>query len=425
MRLPHVLAPLRHRDFRLLWAGQTVSGLGDHARAIALPFQALALGASPLQLGLTIAIETGTSVALLLLGGAIADRVSRRRLIIASDLAGGCVVAVVALLSASARLGIEHLYVAAAALGAADAFLAPAYNAIVADLVAPDALRAGNAVRLLGRSLGRIVGPTLGGLAVALYGPALAFAIDAATFFFSFASLLSVGPGDRAPSASGSVAREIRDGLRYVLSLPWLWTTTLYFMLVNVAYAGQAGVMTPLLVLDVLGGGAATYGAITAAYGIGTIVASVVAARVATRGPGKLLFGFELLAAASVLAIGALPFVLPVIVLMALTGVGLSSSTVIWQALVQRNVPQRMLGRVSSIDLLGNALINPAAPVAAAAVVGAIGAPATFIVAGGYAVVLASVGLLASPLRNLDGQEARDPRGGTPPLETAGPREST
>jgi MFS family permease len=87
---------------------------------------------------------------------------------------------------------------------------------------------------------------------------------------------------------------------------------------------------------------------------------------------------------------------------MALTGVGLASSTVIWEALLQRHVPERMLGRVSSIDLLGNSLINPVAPIAAAALVGSIGPAGTFVVAGVYAVAFAAVGLIASPLRHID-----------------------
>src|SRR6266576_3205026 len=105
-RWPRLLVPLRHRDFRLLWTGQTVSGFGDHVQSVALPFQLLALGATPLQLGLAVAIDTTASIAFLLVGGAIADRVSRRALIVASDLVGGCVVTVVALLSAIHQLRI-------------------------------------------------------------------------------------------------------------------------------------------------------------------------------------------------------------------------------------------------------------------------------------------------------------------------------
>ena len=311
-------------------------------------------------------------------------------------------VAVVALLSATDQLRIEHVYVARVALGAADAFLRPAYTAIIADLVPGDVLRAGNAARLLGRSLARIAGPAVGGVAVALGGPALAFGINALTFVFSFATLMLANPARRVVASSVSLVRDIRDGLDYVLSVRWLWTTTVYFMVVNFAYAGQSGVMTPLLVRDVLAGNAETFGFLMSAYGVGTILASIVIAQLAIHRPGKVMFTFELLAGVAVLAIGLFPVLPAVVVLMALTGVGLASSTVIWEALLQRHVPEQMLGRVSSIDLLGNSLINPMAPIAAAALVGSIGPASTFVVAGVYAVGLGSIGLVASPLRRIE-----------------------
>jgi MFS family permease len=398
-RWPRLLVPLRHRDFRLLWTGQTVSSFGDNVQSVAMPFQLLALGASPLQLGIAVALDTLSSIGFLLVGGAIADRVPRRTLIIASDVVGGCVVAAVALLSATNQLRIEHVYVASVALGAADAFLRPAYTAIIADLVPGDVLRAGNAARLLGRSLARIAGPTVGGIAVAVGGPALAFGMNALTFVFSFATLMLANPARRVVLASSSLLRDIREGFSYVFSIRWLWTTTLYFMLVNVAYAGQAGVMTPLLVRDVLASDAETFGVIMSAYGVGTILASIVIAQLAILRPGRVMFAFELLAGIAVLAIGVVPVFPAVVVSMALIGVGLASSTVIWEALLQRHIPERVLGRVSSIDILGNSLINPIAPVAAAALVGSVGPASTFIVAGAYAVVFASIALVASPLR--------------------------
>ena len=401
-RSPRLLVPLRHRDFRLLLTGQTVSSFGDNVQSVALPFQLLALGATPLQLGVAVAIETAASIVFLLFGGAIADRVPRRTLIIASDVVGGCVVGVVALLSASDRLRIEHIYVAAVALGAADAFLRPAYTATIADLVPGDVLRSGNAARLLGRSLARIAGPAVGGLAVAFGGPALAFGINALTFVFSFATLMLATPVRRIHAAKTSLIRDIRAGFGYVFSIRWIWTTTVYFMLVNVAYAGQSGVMTPLLVRDVLAGNAETFGVLMSAYGVGTIVASVVVAQLTIRRPGRLLFAFELLAAVCVLAIGLVPVVPAVVVFIGLTGVGLASSTVIWEAMLQRHVPEKLLGRVASIDLLGNSLINPVGPIAAAALVGAIGPGGAFVVAGAYAVAFASIGLLVSPVRHID-----------------------
>jgi MFS family permease len=402
LRLPAVLAPLRHRDFRLLVTGQTVSAFGNSISNVAVPFQLLALGASPLQLGIAIALEMATSVAFLLVGGAFADRLQRRTLILASDALGGTVVAILALLSASGQLRVEHVYVAAVALGAADAFLQPAFSAIVAELVPADILRAGNAARLIGRSSARILGPTVGGLVVALVSPAAAFALDGLTFLFSFGALLLAHPDRRMPAASVSIVGDVREGFRYVFSYRWLWTTTIYFMLVNVAFAGQAGVMMPLLVRDTLGGDARTYGFVNAAYGVGTVFAGIGVAQLVLRRPGRVMFGFELLAILGVLSMGLAPVLPVVFVSMAVMGAALASSTVIWQSLLQRLVPAPLLGRVTSIDLLGNSVINPLAPLIAAALIGTVGPPATFVIAGVYALGLVSIALAASPLRDME-----------------------
>jgi MFS family permease len=400
LRVPAVLVPLRHRDFRLLLTGQTVSSFGNSISNIAVPFQLLALGASPLQLGITVAIETVSAVAFLLLGGAIADRWQRRTLILASDAVGGAVVAVLAGLSAVGALRIEHVYVAAVALGAAQAFLSPAFNAIISELVPAEILRAGNAARLLSRSAARIAGPTVGGLVVAFVSPAAAFAVDALTFAFSFVSLLFAHPDRRTIAHSSSIVADIGDGFGYIFRYRWLWTTTLYFMFVNVAYAGQSGVMTPLLIRDTLGGDARVFGYVNSAYGVGTIVAGLVVAQVTMRRPGRPMFGFELLAALAVLAVGLVPSLPVLLAAMAIMGISLASSTVIWQSLLQRLVPAHVLGRVTSIDLLGNSVINPLAPIIAAALIGPVGPAGTFAIAGVYALALVTVAMLMSPLRD-------------------------
>jgi DHA3 family tetracycline resistance protein-like MFS transporter len=308
----------------------------------------------------------------------------------------------VAALSVSGALRVEHLYVAAAALGAAQAFLSPAFSAIIAELVPADILRAGNAARLLSRSAARIAGPTVGGLVVAFVSPAAAFGIDALTFLFSFGTLLLAHPDERTAAPSTSIVADIREGFGYVVRYRWLWTTTIYFMLVNVAYAGQSGVMTPLLVRDTLAGDARVFGFVNSAYGVGTIVAGIAVAQLTARRPGRVMFAFEMLAALGVLAIGLVPTLPVVLLAMVVMGVALASSTVIWQSLLQRLVPTHVLGRVTSIDLLGNSVINPLAPLIAAALIGPVGPPTTFLIAGIYALVLVTIAVIASPLRDMD-----------------------
>jgi transmembrane secretion effector len=394
-------APLRHRDFRLLWAGQTVSGLGNHVRLVAIPFQLLALGASPLELGLAAAILSATALVFLLIGGAVADRVPRRRLILASDLVGGCAETAIAILAWAGALRIEHIYVLTAVLGTAAAFLQPAFNAIVADLVPEDVRQSGNALRMLSRSLARTLGPIVGGVAVTIGGPALAFAIDAGTFFASFGVLLLARPPRREPLPMAPLLRQVREGFAFTFATPWLWIGSLYFALANLAFGGQAAVMTPLLVRDVLHGDAAMFGAINTAYGFGVVLGGAALLGVRVTRTGIAMYSFELLAGLCVLAIGLLPVLPAVAALMAVMGVSLTASEIVWTTALQRHVPPAVLARVSSIDLLAGSVLVPLAPIVASLVVEAAGPAAAFIVAGTFASVLAFIALTSSPVRRL------------------------
>src|SRR2546423_13471319 len=147
MRLPRALEPLAHRDFRLLWTGQTVSLLGNFVHGVALPFQILALGGGALELGLWGGIFSLTTLIFVLLGGAIADRFPRRAVILVSDLLAGLVVATIAALAGLGQLRIEHLYVEAALFGAVESFFQPSLSALITELVPAAILQAGNALR--------------------------------------------------------------------------------------------------------------------------------------------------------------------------------------------------------------------------------------------------------------------------------------
>src|ERR1700680_3699249 len=189
-----MLQPLRHRDFRLLWMGQSVSNFGNSLYGVALPFQILALGGSPVQLGTGFAIFSAAQLLVVLVGGAIVDRLPRRSVILTSDLGSGVVVGAIAILGATRSLQIPHLYVASAFFGVAFSFYMPAMTAIMPELVPKDVLVAGNALRSLSAQGARVVGPLIGGVIVAAAGPPVAFALDGGTFIFSFLVFLLAHP---------------------------------------------------------------------------------------------------------------------------------------------------------------------------------------------------------------------------------------
>lgn len=396
-----LLAPLRHRDFRLLLLGQSVSRLGDRIYAIALPFQLFALGASPLELGLAVAILDTSHLLLLLVGGAVADRIPRRRLILASDLVAGISVGALALLSWTGQLAIAHVYVASAIFGAAEAFLAPAYTALIPELVPKDILQSGNAARSFSRSLARVAGPAAGGVVVVGGGPALGFGIDALTFLVSFTTLLFVRAPRREPPPAASLLADVREGIAFTLTLPWVIAGALAYAVLNIAYAGQTSVIMPLLVRDVLHGDAGTFGSITAAFGVGAVLAGLVLAQARVARAGVGIYVFELAAALSVVGMGILAQLPAVIVLMLVIGVALTGSDVLWQTALQRHVRTDMLGRVSSITSLGIYLLNPVSPLVAGLLVERLGPAVSLTLLGAYSLIVATLLLFASPLRHV------------------------
>jgi DHA3 family tetracycline resistance protein-like MFS transporter len=399
--LPRILLPLRHRDFGLLLLGQTVSNFGNTFFLIALPFQLIALGATPVQLGVAVTMAGLSTLLFLLLGGAIADRASRRRIILTSDAVGAVVTTAIAALALTAQLRIEHLYLAALVLGGAFAFRFPAYTAIVTELVPADLLTEANAARTLGMALGRTGGPIAAGIVVAYFGTPLAFGIDALTFVFSFLAFFAAHPTARPASSGLPIPKQVREGISFVAATRWLWMALLALTFINLAYGGQIGVMTPLLVRDTLHAGAATFGAVTAAFGLGRVVGGFLLPQLHIARPGVGMYVFEAIGGLATLGIGLIVWLPATFALMALMGLALSSSDTLFDTLIQRNVPRELLGRVTSVNFLIGSLFVPLSPLFAAALIDVFGPATTFVVAGVWAAGIALLLLVISPIREL------------------------
>ena len=401
MKRPLVLEPLRHRDFRLLWAGQTVSIFGNFLHQVAVPFQLLALGANPLQLGLGVSIGTAVSLVLLLFAGAIVDRIPRRTVILACDLLSGVVVMAIALLSLTGNLRIEHIYLESAFFGASGAFFFPAMGAIVPELVPQEILVQGNALRSFSRQGARLAGPVAGGLIVASAGPGWAFFGDSLTFFVSFIALLAASPTRAAIAARQPILREIREGVAFTFSLPWLWITIAVAAFANAAYAGPLVVAMPLLVRDVLRADAGVFGLITASAGVGEIIGGVIIGQVKVHRVGIVMFGAAAFGGVWLALYGLVPAYPLLLAYGVGTGMGFVGFGILWDSTVQRHVPREFLGRVGSVDWFGSIFLGPFAPLVAGALVERVG-PATVLAGGGLlTAALCTFPLLIPSIRGL------------------------
>src|SRR5690242_8308386 len=219
-------APLfANRDFRLLFGGSSVSALGDQFTLVALPWLVLRLTGSPAALGLVLAAMALPRAIFMLIGGAMVDRLSARRILLLARGANALLVALLAGLVLTGAIAMPAIYVIALGIGLATAFAYPAGSALLPQLVAPAQLAPANAFFMGMRQLSLFVGPALAGLVIGTHaghgaaearGLGLAFVIDAASFLASLASLWLIRtPADGQSRAMGrGVLADVAAGVR-------------------------------------------------------------------------------------------------------------------------------------------------------------------------------------------------------------------
>jgi predicted MFS family arabinose efflux permease len=384
------------RPFRLLFAGQAISAVGNRLVPVALAFAVLELTGSVTDLGIVLAAQTVPLIVFLLLGGVWADRLARQRMMLASD----CVRAVTQGASAALLLtGTAQLWELAALqaiYGAAVAFFAPASTALVPQTVEPDQLQPANALLGLSNNVASVLGPAIAGVIVATLGPKWGLAIDATTFVASAAFLSRLRVGSPVATARAGTLAELRAGWRAFRSRAWLWITVAYFTVYIGFVYSPFQVLGPQIARTSLGG-AGAWAAISVALGVGAVVAGVLGLRWRPRYPLRAAFVAFLIGGPALFALIAAhaPLWL-IIVAAALDGGSGTLFNVLWFTALQSDVAASELSRVSSWDYLGSVALLPLGQGLAGPVAGAIGLSSTLYGAAGLILVL-TVAVLAVP----------------------------
>ena len=369
--IPAVLR--EERQFRLLFLGQALSVVGDRMTQVVLPFAVLSIGGSVADVGLVAAAGFLPFIVLGIIGGVIADRIERRRILVASDAVRLVSQGVAGILLVSGQAEVWHLAVLTAVFGAADSFFSPAFSGLMPLTISePHYLQPANALRGLSFSTGSIVGPALGGILVATLGEGGALLVDAGTFGVSIACLLALRPrvverGDPEPFTA-----DLRGGWREVRSRSWVWSFLLAMVVYHVIVLPSIYVLGPVLMKDELNG-ATSWAIITVAFGLGSIVADVFLLRWHPR--------FALRAAAIALIFASCQAViigsgLPILAIAAvefLAAIGVSAFFTLWETSLQEHIPEQSLSRVSSYDYAASAGMMPIGMIVAGPVAEAVG----------------------------------------------------
>jgi MFS family permease len=398
--------PLSVRGFRLLTAGQLTSTVGDYCYAVALPWLVLSAHGGAALLGVVLACYGVPRAVLIPVGGTLADKLGARTIMLTADVARCCLVAGLAAVAAGHASSLALLGPLAALLGAGEGLFLPASFAITPSLLEPDQLQAGNAINSAAVQAGSIVGPVLGGLLVALAGPAPAFAADAASFAVSALTLALIRPralatattsettpADPAPddtSSAGTSTDGIWSLLRRARVLQVLLVVTLA---ANLGLGGTSEIALPSLAHVRFGAGG--YGALLGCLGTGAVIGTLAAAGCGKVGRPALL-AWWCFATATVF-IALLPFLggLPgaaaaCFIFGGMNGLG----NVIMLTLVQQWAPPRLLGRVMSMVMLCGLASFPLSVALSGLLVRHLGPSPFFPVAAGI-MALALIGAIS------------------------------
>jgi predicted MFS family arabinose efflux permease len=337
-----------------------LSALGDGVALVALPLYLVQSGRGGGAIGLVLGAQVGCLVAFLLLGGVWADRLSRERVLVASDLARLVLHGLLGGLILAGHVPLGVIVAIEALFGVAEAFFRPSLTGLTPQTVPEDDIQAATALMQLPLTALRLVGPAIATTLILTLGAGAAFLLDAATFAASAALVTRIRPRPRgdAPAERRSIVRELRDGWREFRSRSWVWVTVAVFSLGLVLTAAPYNTLAPIVARDRFGG-AQYFGYIAIAGGFGTLLGSLLGLRWRPARPLRtgFLLVFTWAFALILLAAGAsLPLVLAVFFV---AEAGLALFIVWWETSLAQHIPPVALSRVSSYDWLGSTALLP------------------------------------------------------------------
>ncbi|EDY42780.1 MFS transporter [Streptomyces sp. SPB074] len=351
---------LRVAQFRRYLLGQAASQFGDSLVPLTIAFAALDVS-GPGGLGLVLAANRLPVAGLVLVGGALGDRWPRRALMVGADVSRCVVQVACGVLLLTGHAGLASLIVLQALAGAGTALFVPAASGLVPSLVGKERVQEANALLGLVGNINKVASISVAGVLVAWSGTGTALLVDGATFALSALALAGLRLPARTRSTSGrpGLWREIRDGARLVLSLPWLTMLLGYGTLLQALVIGPHMIAGPLLAEGTYGG-AAGWAVIGVAQAAGSIAGGLVALRWRPRQPlvSACAVGLLMVPYLLVLALGGPLWA--VCVLAVLMGGQGSVCVAVQAAQIQRRVPEEARSRVAAWSQLGNLVALPA-----------------------------------------------------------------
>ncbi len=391
-------ALLRQPNVNRMFAAYLISHTGNAMAPIAMAFGVLELTGSTSDASFVIAAPTLASVLVLLVGGAVADRTSRQKVIYSAEFCAMASQLSMAWLFLSGTATVGLLTTFMLINGVAMAFYSPASTGFVIQLVDRKDLQAANALLGTARNGAIAGGAALGGILVATIGAGATLIVDAVSFGLSALLVLSLKPQVQERTGDGSMLEDLRLGWREFISHTWLWAMVVQFTLIVAALDAVFGLIGPAVTREHMKG-AVDWGFIVAGFGVGTLAGGVLAMRLHPKHPMRFaavcVFFF-----CGVSLMLSIPAPVWIIVLAAFVqGVTGQFFSVLWYTTLQKKVPGNMLSRISAYDHLGSIALAPMGIVVGGYLYEALGFRPTLLIAAAAVIVPTALVLCVRDVR--------------------------
>lgn len=401
------VTPLRtSRDYRLLWLGSGISFIGTQLTFVAIPFQVYKITGSTLAVGITALFELIPLLSLSLVGGAIADAVERRKLLLITDSLLAMNSVILALHAASDSPRVWILYALASADAGLYALGSPALRSATPRLLPPEQLPAAAALTGAVQNLGAIAGPMLAGTLIAVIGLPWTFGIDVFSYLASIVCVYLIAPIPPVPDADRVSARSILDGIRFLKGRKVLQGS--FVVDINAMVFGMPTALFPAFALQRFGGGPAVVGLLYAAPSAGALLASLVSGWTGrVRKQGLAVYIAVILWGGSLAAFGLSGSLPLAVFFLAVAGGADAVSAIFRHTILQTVAPKHMLGRLSGLELAVVAS-GPSLGDLEAGAVASLTSLGFAVVSGGF-LCIAGVGVMALLMPEFARYDARDP----------------
>jgi MFS family permease len=392
--------PLRNPNYRLWLIGGTISLLGDQFYLVALPWLVLQQTGSAAVMGAIMMAGAIPRALLMLMGGAVSDRMSARKIMIATAMARTICVTVIGLLVWLRVLRIWELYALAVAFGVADAFAAPAQTAYMPSLLKREQLVAASSVSQSTAQITTIVGPVPAGFVIKMLGVAWAFFVDAISFLFIIGALWKLPDPPKSQTARKAMMHSIVEGIAYVGKDVPLRSLMLLVMILNFCIAGPVSIGLAYLTKTRFGS-PADYGIVISAVAAGSLLGALLAGVWKIRQRGVMILLVSLALGVCLGSIGLMGRMWSIASVLLIMGTAAGMVNIHIGAWIMQRIDLAVRGRVASVLMLASYGITPIS-LAVAGFLVAWSLKLMFLLAGGLMVLAAAGAAFQKPVREIE-----------------------